>query len=112
MKILVYKTSSGRQPYIKWLEDLDKPVRKRIESRIEELGKNPGLGTLLKATGIYELREHNGAGYRIYYGIDGDTAYLLDGGTKATQAKDIPAAVEKWNILKERLMQPQEERSR
>jgi putative addiction module killer protein len=46
--------------------------------------------------GVSELREHYGPGYRIYYGIDGDTVILLTGGIKATQAKDIARAKVLW----------------
>jgi putative addiction module killer protein len=43
--------------------------------------------------GIYELRLAFGAGYRIYYGVEGDALMLLlCGGDKSTQRKDIKKA--------------------
>jgi putative addiction module killer protein len=45
--------------------------------------------------GVFEMRIHCGAGYRIYYVHDGDTVIiLLCGGDKSTQQKDIKKAKE------------------
>ncbi len=47
--------------------------------------------------GIFELRIHTGAGYRIYYGREGDrVVILLCGGDKGTQKRDIQRAEEYW----------------
>jgi putative addiction module killer protein len=47
--------------------------------------------------GLSELRIHYGAGYRVYYGQDGKTIYLLlCGGDKSTKAKDIKKAKANW----------------
>ena len=37
------------------------------------------------------------AGYRIYFGEDGDQVILLGGGKKATQNVDIRAAKRRWS---------------
>ncbi len=43
--------------------------------------------------GVSEMRIHVGAGYRVYYTRTGSTVYfLLAGGVKASQAKDIAKA--------------------
>jgi putative addiction module killer protein len=45
--------------------------------------------------GVYELRIHYGAGYRVYFSYDGkDLILLLCGGDKSTQQKDIKKAKE------------------
>jgi len=47
--------------------------------------------------GVQELRMHFGAGYRVYYGRDGDTiVILLGGGSKRGQSRDIKAAKRRW----------------
>ncbi len=52
---------------------------------------------------IFELREHYGPGYRIYWGRDKDTiVVLLCGGTKQNQKKDIKLAEEYWKDYKKR----------
>jgi putative addiction module killer protein len=53
--------------------------------------------------GVLELREHLGAGWRIYFGRHGRTiVILLTGGTKRRQSKDIEAAKEFWADWKRR----------
>ena len=51
--------------------------------------------------GVFELRLHFGAGYRIYYGRWGDEiVVLLCGGSKRTQKRDIPRAKQYWEDYK------------
>ena len=53
--------------------------------------------------GVLELREHTGAGYRVYFGRHGRlVVILLCGGTKKTQAGDIKEARELWADWKRR----------
>jgi putative addiction module killer protein len=78
-----------------WLRALrDKQAIARIAARIRsfELG-NSGDCKPVKG-GVWELRVHHGAGYRIYYTRHGEMTYfLLIGGVKSTQQKDIDTAV-------------------
>jgi putative addiction module killer protein len=47
--------------------------------------------------GVFECRIDFGAGYRIYFGKDGETVViLLGGGTKKRQSNDIRAAQACW----------------
>jgi putative addiction module killer protein len=51
--------------------------------------------------GVFEMRIHVGAGYRVYYTRAGSTVYvLLAGGTKASQTKDISKAKKMARELK------------
>ena len=53
--------------------------------------------------GVLELREHPGAGYRVYFGRQGQTVViLLCGGDKQSQARDIEAAKAFWTDWKRR----------
>jgi putative addiction module killer protein len=46
---------------------------------------------------VYELRLDFGPGYRVYYGLVGDTVVLLlGGGAKRSQVRDIRAAKRHW----------------
>lgn len=57
-------------------------------------------------SGVSERRIHTGAGYRIYFGRDGDTLIvLLGGGTKERQQKDIKDARALWREYKRRKQQ-------
>lgn len=53
--------------------------------------------------GVLELREHLGAGYRVYFGRQGQTiVILLCGGAKKTQAAGIKIVKEYWIDWKRR----------
>ena len=53
--------------------------------------------------GVFELRVHVGAGYRVYCARHGNTTVLLIcGGDKSTQARDIARAKELWSEWKRR----------
>lgn len=93
----------GRSPYHKWFSGLDAAVRARIFRHVARMeGGNLGDSKAV-GDGVQELRMHFGAGYRVYYGRDGDTIIiLLGGGSKRGQSRDIKAAKERWkNYLKE-----------
>ncbi len=53
--------------------------------------------------GVFEYRIDFGAGYRIYFGKDGEClVILLAGGTKKRQQHDIDAAKARWEDYKQR----------
>jgi putative addiction module killer protein len=103
MKVLIYHTASGKQPLTHWLENLgDKDGEIRIRQRLRRLE----LGHLgdCKALGqnLYELRFFFGAGYRIYFGLEGkELVLLLCGGDKSSQSRDIKKARTYWQDYKE-----------
>ena len=100
-EILIFEDSSGKKPFIEWIEKLDKKTQARIEQRILrlELGNYGDYKTL--KNGISELRFKFGSGYRVYFAEDGDKiVILISGGDKSTQAKDIKKAIEYWQEYK------------
>ena len=51
---------------------------------------------------MWELKFDFGAGYRIYYGVEGnEIIILLAGGNKKTQEQDILTAQKLWKEYKE-----------
>jgi putative addiction module killer protein len=53
--------------------------------------------------GVLEYGINWGAGYRVYFGRDGDVlVILLTGGSKQRQQKDIEAAKASWTDCKRR----------
>lgn len=53
--------------------------------------------------GVNELRISYGPGYRVYFGLEGETlVILLCGGDKSTQVKDIKLAKEYWQDYRNR----------
>lgn len=97
-QVIIYQDNNGKEPFIEWIESLrDSVIRRRILQRIFRLQSgNYGDCKSLKE-GVYELRLMFGAGYRVYFGEDGETiVVLLCGGDKSTQKKDIVQAKAYW----------------
>jgi len=105
MKYEIREYQEGnRSPYRKWFCRLDGAAKARIFRHVVRM-ENGNLGDSKSiGDGVQELRMHFGAGYRIYYGRDGDIIIiLLGGGSKRGQSRDIKAAKERWvNYLEER----------
>jgi putative addiction module killer protein len=97
-QILYYLMADGRSPFLRWREAItDKATRARIDARIRRVSTG-NLGDCQPVgEGVFELRVHFGAGYRVYFANDGEEiVLLLVGGSKATQDKDIKNAKEYW----------------
>ena len=77
-----------------WLSGLkDRAAKARIVSRLisVELGNFGDSQSV--GEGVSELRFHFGPGYRVYYTLRGNVlVYVLGGGSKSTQKRDIAKA--------------------
>src|SRR5262245_40652719 len=94
---------NGKCPYLDWEQKLDKSVRGEVRVRINRLrlGNLGDCKNIKGTTGLYELRIHLGAGYRLYFGKVHDIfVIVLCGGTKRSQEKDIEKAREYWRLYK------------
>lgn len=97
IEIGIYVTPSGKEPFSSWEKKLSRQNRAIVTARIARLrvGNFGDCKTLAK--GVYELRIHHGAGYRVYFGKKKKTiVILLCGGDKKTQKKDIQKAKMFW----------------
>ncbi len=78
-----------------WLDGLkDQQVRIRLARRLDKAQR--GIMGDVKAVGegVFEMREHFGPGWRMYYTRRGDTLLvMLGGGDKSTQVADIAQAI-------------------
>jgi putative addiction module killer protein len=76
-----------------WLKAIRDPLtRGRLLARLRRaaLGNLGDVAPITDANGIWEMREHFGAGWRMYYLRRGRVVILmLGGGYKATQNADI-----------------------
>ncbi|PIE39116.1 MAG: addiction module killer protein [Gammaproteobacteria bacterium] len=80
--------------FITWLEGLkDATERVRLKRRIDKYGRGIKGDVEPVGEGVSEMREHFGAGYRMYF-IErgGALVVMLGGGTKSKQQKDIEKA--------------------
>ena len=104
VEVFRYQTTNGQEPFTEWLQSLrDKQAQAKVRIRIKRieagnLGDCESVGD-----GVLELREHQGAGYRVYLGRNGQSiVILLCGGSKKTQVTDIKAAKDYWADWKRR----------
>jgi len=81
--------------FVRWLDGLaDIRARARIQARIERLAGGNRGDVKPVGEGVFELRIDHGPGYRVYCCSRGRSiVILLAGGTKASQSRDIQAAL-------------------
>ncbi len=98
---VVEYTEGDRTPFADWFNRLDAVTAARVDRCIRRLeAGNFGAAKALRE-GVHELRLDFGPGYRVYFGMDGNTlVILLGGGDKRRQAADIVAAVDRWRRYK------------
>jgi len=93
---------NGHSPFAEWFDELDAVTAARVDRYVRRLEVgNFGAAKSLRG-GVFELRLDFGPGYRVYYGLEGQTIIiLLGGGSKRRQDADIAAAVERWQRYKQ-----------
>ena len=96
-----FKDADGSEPVRDWLAELKRKGKhievSRIRTSIQRASQgNFGFHRFL-AGSLGELKIDYGAGYRVYFGLDGTTfVLLLNGGTKESQQEDIKLAGVRW----------------
>ena len=87
--------------WLKRLKKRDNVVHERIEKRLALIEETGYLGDhRYISDGVWELRDHYGAGYRVYFTRQNfEIIFLLCGGTKNGQERDIKSAKQ---LLKEK----------
>jgi putative addiction module killer protein len=102
-EVLYYKTVLGTSPFRECRDRIaDDALRAAVDARIARLrGGNFGDSKPI-GEGAAENRIHVRAGYRIYYGIDGENVVLLCADDKSTQDRDIATARKYWRDYKKR----------
>jgi putative addiction module killer protein len=93
-----YQTAGGAFPFREWLEKYDgQKAFGIINARIRRV-ENGNFGDCEPVgEGVSELKIDFGQGFRVYFGIDGDSVVLLHGGTKGSQKADIKTAKTYWS---------------
>lgn len=97
-KIRHYLTVDGKDVYLEWLKrQRDLTARIAIDRRVNRVEQGNFGDHKPCRDGVWELRIDVGAGYRIYYAIEGnEIVLLLCGGDKQTQTADINRACVYW----------------
>lgn len=104
MKLLVYETVSGRQPFADWFERLDGRQQASIRRRLRAVEEHDHLGDCTSLQGgLYEMRLAGRIGLRVYFAnIDGTIVLLLGGSGKSDQKRAIKRARERLRDFRER----------
>ena len=104
IEVFRYQTEECKVPLSEWLLSLrDKQAQAKIRVRLKRLEAGNFGDYNPVGEGVQELKEHLGAGYRVYFGRHGLTVViLLCGGFKKSQAADIKTAKEYWEDWKRR----------
>lgn len=104
IEVFRYQTAEGKEPLTEWLQSLrDKQAQAKIRVRLKRLEAGNFGDSDPVGDGVQELREHLGAGYRVYFGRQGQAVViLLCGGSKKSQPSDIKTAKEYWGDWKRR----------
>ena len=91
IEVFRYRAANGEEPVTRWLQSLrDKQAQAKIRIRLRRLEVGNFGDCKPVGEGVLELREHLGAGYRVYFGRQASSVViLLCGGSKKTQAMDI-----------------------
>ena len=86
------RTSRALPEFTRWLTSVDQPVRHRVLARVVR-AESGNLGDHKMFGAVGEMRIDFGPGYRIYFALRGaELIFLLCGGSKKAQARDIAAA--------------------
>ena len=104
IEVFRYQADDGTEPVTDWLQSLrDKQAQAKVRIRLKRLEAGIFGDCEPVGDGVLELREHLGAGYRVYFGRHGQRiVILLCGGTKKTQSNDIKTAKAYWADWKRR----------
>ena len=86
-----------------WLDGLkDRVTRLRLARRLDKAQRGNLGDVKVVGDGVFEMREHFGPGWRMYYIQRGETLnIMLGGGDKSTQSSDIAKAVKLSTLLEE-----------
>ncbi len=95
-----------REVFERWREALPYTAQRKLNTRLIRLeAGNPGKPEIdWKSLGecVYELKIHEGIGYRVYFAFSGPhIILLLAGGAKPKQNADITAAKKLWTKIQQ-----------
>jgi putative addiction module killer protein len=81
--------------FTSWLNSLkDGVTRIRLARRLDKAQRGNLGDVTAVGDGVFEMREHFGPGWRLYYVQQGQTLIvMLAGGDKSTQSADITKAI-------------------
>lgn len=98
------ETAIPTSRYKKWHQKQSQEKRRQIVKVLtNKVGVVNSPQVRWLADALWELKPNS---YRIYFGAIGEIIYLLDGGTKRLQKKQIPEMMKLWNAEKKQAQLP------
>lgn len=98
-----YVDDVGRSPFGTWFDNLEGRAAAKVTIALERITQGHTSAMKSVGEGVSEYRIDFGAGYRIYFGKDGEhLVILVGGGTKKHQQQDIADAKLIWRRYKQR----------
>ena len=102
-KILEFLDAEGRSPFGRWFDRLNAPAAAKIAAALYQLAAGNHSNVKGVGSGVFERKIDLGPGYRIYFGKDGDSLFILLGGsTKQRQQQEIKIAKDRWMAYRRR----------
>lgn len=103
IEVREYVAADGKSPFTKWVKKLNAQAAARVTISIERMRDGNLSNVKAVGSGVSELKIDFGPGYRVYFGMEGQTVIiLLTGGSKKGQQDDIAAAKDCWADYKKR----------
>lgn len=103
MVLKEYEDGEGRSPFGLWFTALDAVAAAKVTVALNKVERGALSNVKPVGEGVSEYRIDFGPGYRVYFGMDGQTlVILLSGGTKKRQQRDIDTAKSLWADYKAR----------
>lgn len=103
MVLKEYEDGEGQSPFGLWFTSLDAVAAAKVTVALNRIERGAISNVKPVGEGVSEYRIDFGPGYRVYFGMDGQTLIiLLIGGTKRRQQRDIDTAKLSWADYKAR----------
>ena len=97
MVLKEYEAEDGRSPFGLWFASLNAVAAAKVVVALNKIERGAVSNVKTVGSGVSEYRIDFGPGYRVYFGIDGQSLVILPiGGTKKRQQRDIDTAKALW----------------
>jgi putative addiction module killer protein len=94
-EVRIVESREGKRPFSEWLARLDPQTRGSVNLRLRKV-ENGNLGDVKSCgSGVFEFRFNDGC--RVYFAQSLSQIFLLGGGTKHQQQRDIDSAIRFWS---------------
>ena len=84
-----YLDANGKSPFGKWFAGLNAPAAAKITAVLEKIANGNLSNVEGVGEGVYEYKLNWGAGYRVYFGKDGEKLVILVGGGAKKRSRQI-----------------------